>query len=99
MEFEPDRVVAVDDGACDVGRLPLMYLVECIRETPPIVSEPRRCLRDPLDGRICVRVQQAEPRSNLYGVVSRDRAKGAQYSDRVWTDLADALLDRSVDAV
>src|ERR1700686_3023711 len=42
---------------------------------------------------------QAEPRSNLYGVVSRDRAKGAQYSDRVWTDLADALLDRSVAAV
>ena len=42
---------------------------------------------------------QAEPRSNLYGVVSRDRAKGAKYSDRVWTDLADALLDRSVDAV
>jgi predicted dehydrogenase len=42
---------------------------------------------------------QAEPRSNLYGVVSRDRAKGAQYSDRVWTDLADSLLDRSVDAV
>jgi len=42
---------------------------------------------------------QTEPRSNLFGVVSRDRAKGAQYSDRVWTDLADALLDRSVDAV
>jgi 1,5-anhydro-D-fructose reductase (1,5-anhydro-D-mannitol-forming) len=42
---------------------------------------------------------QAEPRSNLYGVVSRDRAKGAQYSDRVWTDMAEALLDRAVDAV
>ena len=42
---------------------------------------------------------QAEPRSNLYGVVSRDRAKGAQYSDRVWTDLAEALRDRSIDAV
>jgi predicted dehydrogenase len=42
---------------------------------------------------------QAEPRSNLYGVVSRDRAKGARYSDRVWTDLAEALLERAIDAV
>src|ERR1700680_3166433 len=42
---------------------------------------------------------QAEPRSNLYGVVSRDHAKGARYSDRVWTDLAEALRDRAIDAV
>ncbi len=42
---------------------------------------------------------QAEPRSNLYGVVSRDRAKGARYSDRVWTDLDAALGDQAVDVV
>jgi 1,5-anhydro-D-fructose reductase (1,5-anhydro-D-mannitol-forming) len=42
---------------------------------------------------------QAEPRSILYGVVSRDRAKGARYSDRVWTDLAEAIRDRAIDAV
>jgi 1,5-anhydro-D-fructose reductase (1,5-anhydro-D-mannitol-forming) len=42
---------------------------------------------------------QAEPRSSLYGVVSRDRAKGACYSDRVWTDLAEALHDRAIDVV
>jgi len=42
---------------------------------------------------------QAEPRSNLYGVVSRDRAKGERYSDFVWTDLAEALRDRAIDAV
>jgi 1,5-anhydro-D-fructose reductase (1,5-anhydro-D-mannitol-forming) len=42
---------------------------------------------------------QAEPRSNLYGVVSRDRAKGTSYSDRVWTDLAEALRDQAIDAV
>src|SRR5229473_3265886 len=42
---------------------------------------------------------QAEPRSSLYGVVSRDRAKGAQYSDHVWTDLDEALRDQAIDAV
>src|SRR5260370_8456415 len=42
---------------------------------------------------------QAEPRSNLYGVVSRDRAKGARYSDRVWTDLSEALRDQAIDVV
>ncbi len=42
---------------------------------------------------------QAEPRSNLYGVVSRDHAKGARYSDRVWTDLTEALRDEAIDAV
>jgi predicted dehydrogenase len=42
---------------------------------------------------------QAEPRSRLYGVVSRDPAKGARYSDRVWTELSEALRDPAIDAV
>jgi 1,5-anhydro-D-fructose reductase (1,5-anhydro-D-mannitol-forming) len=42
---------------------------------------------------------QAEPRSALYGVVSRDRTKGALHAGRVWTDLAEALRDPEVDAV
>jgi predicted dehydrogenase len=42
---------------------------------------------------------QAEPRSRLYGIVTRDPAKGARYGARVWTDLADALRDPAVDAV
>jgi hypothetical protein len=41
----------------------------------------------------------AEPRSVLYGVVSRDRDKGLRYAGRVWTDLAAALSDPEVDAV
>src|SRR5262245_18088644 len=40
-----------------------------------------------------------EPRSILYGVVSRDRVKGLRYAARVWTDLAEALEDPEVDAV
>lgn len=42
---------------------------------------------------------RAEPRSRLYGVVSRDPSKGARYADRVWTDLADALRDPNFSAV
>ena len=42
---------------------------------------------------------QAEPRSRLYGVVTRDPAKGARYGAKVWTDLAEALRDPAVDAV
>src|SRR5579863_9982206 len=42
---------------------------------------------------------QAEPRSKLYGVVSRDRRKGARYCDRVWTDLGEALRDPGIGAV
>ncbi len=42
---------------------------------------------------------EAEPRSVLYGVVSRDRAKGERYAGRVWTDLDSALSDPGVDAV
>ena len=42
---------------------------------------------------------QAEPRSVLYGVVSRDRGKGEIYADRVWTDLGEALRDSEIGAV
>ena len=42
---------------------------------------------------------EAEPRSVLYGVVSRDRAKGERYAGRVWTDLDSALSDPGIDAV
>jgi 1,5-anhydro-D-fructose reductase (1,5-anhydro-D-mannitol-forming) len=42
---------------------------------------------------------RAEPRSNLYGVVSRDPAKGKKFADRVCTDLAEALHDPAVGAV
>jgi 1,5-anhydro-D-fructose reductase (1,5-anhydro-D-mannitol-forming) len=42
---------------------------------------------------------QAEPRSNLYGVVSRDARKGARYCHRVWTDLDEALRDPAIGAV
>ncbi len=42
---------------------------------------------------------QAEPRSRLYGVVTRDLEKGARYNGKVWTSLAGALEDRAVDAV
>jgi predicted dehydrogenase len=41
----------------------------------------------------------AEPRSTLYGVVSRDRAKGLAHAPRAWTDLDEALSDPHVDAV
>ena len=40
-----------------------------------------------------------EPRSRLYGVVSRDPAKGRRYAEKVWTGLDDALLDPAIDAV
>ncbi len=42
---------------------------------------------------------QAEPRSNLYGLVTRDRAKAAPYSTRSWATLDEALADPNVDAV
>ncbi len=41
----------------------------------------------------------SEPRSRLYGVVTRDPAKGAGYGGKVWTDFAAALRDDAVDAV
>jgi 1,5-anhydro-D-fructose reductase (1,5-anhydro-D-mannitol-forming) len=42
---------------------------------------------------------QAEPRSQLYGIVTRDPAKAAPYQAKVWTDLAQALGDPAIDAV
>jgi predicted dehydrogenase len=42
---------------------------------------------------------QAEPRSNLYGIVTRDPAKAAPYGARVWTALDAALQDPAIDAV
>lgn len=41
----------------------------------------------------------AEPRSVLYGVVTRDRAKGERFAGHVWTDWAEAVLDPAIDAV
>jgi predicted dehydrogenase len=42
----------------------------------------------------------SEPRSELYGVVTRDPAKGAAYPGvRVWTSLNDALSDPAAEAV
>jgi predicted dehydrogenase len=42
---------------------------------------------------------QAEPRSRLYGVVTRDPAKGARYGVKAWTDFGGALQDDAVHAV
>ncbi len=42
---------------------------------------------------------QAEPRSCLYGLVTRDPQKAAPYDARVWTTLDEALCDPAVDAV
>jgi 1,5-anhydro-D-fructose reductase (1,5-anhydro-D-mannitol-forming) len=42
---------------------------------------------------------QAEPRSTLYGVVTRDPAKAAGYGVRAWRTLDEALTDSAVQAV
>jgi 1,5-anhydro-D-fructose reductase (1,5-anhydro-D-mannitol-forming) len=42
---------------------------------------------------------QAEARSKLYGVVTRDPAKAAKYGAKVWTNLDEALADSAIDAV
>ena len=42
---------------------------------------------------------QAEPRSALYGIVTRDPAKAAAYNTRVWWGLDEALRDPAVDVV
>ena len=42
---------------------------------------------------------QAEPRSRLYGLVTRDPAKAAPYNIRAWATLDEALSDPAVDAV
>lgn len=40
-----------------------------------------------------------EPRSEIYGVVSRDLAKGRVHAPRVWVELREALRDPAIDAV
>jgi 1,5-anhydro-D-fructose reductase (1,5-anhydro-D-mannitol-forming) len=42
---------------------------------------------------------QAEPRSRLYGFVTRDPAKAAPYNVRTWSSLSEALADPAVQAV
>ena len=42
---------------------------------------------------------QAEPRSTLHGVVTRDPAKAAGYGVRTWRTLDEALTDSAVQAV
>jgi 1,5-anhydro-D-fructose reductase (1,5-anhydro-D-mannitol-forming) len=42
---------------------------------------------------------QAEPRSRLYGLVTRDPAKAAEYGVRAWATLDQALADSQVQAV
>jgi predicted dehydrogenase len=42
---------------------------------------------------------QAEPRSRLYGLVTRDPGKAAPYDTRVWATLDEALTDPAVQAV
>lgn len=42
---------------------------------------------------------QAEPRSALYGLVTRDPSKAQSYNARVWTTLEEALADPGVQAV
>lgn len=42
---------------------------------------------------------QAEPRSTLYGIVTRDPAKAARYAVRTWKSLDEALADSAVHAV
>jgi len=42
---------------------------------------------------------QAEPRSYLYGLVTRDPAQASPYNARVWLTLEEALADRAIHAV
>src|SRR5437764_1939957 len=42
---------------------------------------------------------QAEPRSKLYGLVTRNPAKAATYNTKVWTSLDEALSDPAVNVV
>jgi len=42
---------------------------------------------------------QAEPRSRLYGLVTRDPQKAVSYNAGVWTSLDEALADTAVNAV
>jgi predicted dehydrogenase len=42
---------------------------------------------------------QAEPRSRLYGLVTRDAAKAARYNARTWGSLEEAARDAAIDVV
>lgn len=42
---------------------------------------------------------QAEPRSRLYGLATRDPVKAASFNTKTWTSLDEALNDSSIDAV
>lgn len=42
---------------------------------------------------------QAEPRSTLYGIVTRDASKAANLGARIWSTLDEALAEREVHAV
>jgi 1,5-anhydro-D-fructose reductase (1,5-anhydro-D-mannitol-forming) len=42
---------------------------------------------------------RSEPRSRLYGVVTRDKSKGAGVAEHVWDNLDAALADPQIDAV
>lgn len=42
---------------------------------------------------------QAEPRCNLYGIVTRDASKAVPYKTRTWPTLEEALGDPAIDAV
>jgi 1,5-anhydro-D-fructose reductase (1,5-anhydro-D-mannitol-forming) len=42
---------------------------------------------------------QSEPRSRLYGIVTRDPAKAAPYQPRAWTALDEALRDHNIDII
>jgi 1,5-anhydro-D-fructose reductase (1,5-anhydro-D-mannitol-forming) len=42
---------------------------------------------------------QAEPRSRLYGIVTRDPEKAEAYNAHIWTNLDEALADPKIDAV
>src|SRR5512141_364523 len=42
---------------------------------------------------------QAEPRSHLYGFVTRDPAKAAHFGAKAWSTLDEALTDPAVEAV
>ena len=42
---------------------------------------------------------QEEPRSHLYGVVTRNPARGAPFAEHIWSDLDAALSDSNIDAV
>jgi predicted dehydrogenase len=41
----------------------------------------------------------AEPRSHLYGIVTRDLIKGRKFVEHVWRDLEQALTDQTIDVV